>query len=225
MEATLVIHSRLREGKGKSITKKLRHDSHIPAVVYGHNFAPLKLVLDESEIIRAFKAGRKNAEDYRLLNLVIDNKGAAQETMVVIKEIQRHPLTNAIRHIDFFAVRMDEKIVAPVHIRLTGKAPGEKSGGILRQILREIKVKSLPADIPPHIDLDVSQLDIGGSLHVSDLHIPDNMQVLDDLHAPVVSILAPTIIKEEVAAPAAEAEVAAEAKGQTPAEAPEKEKD
>jgi len=218
MQATMVINSNVRQGTGKGITRKLRRAGQIPAVVYGHNFDPLKLVINESDIAKLFRAGRHDSEDYRLFSLAVNN----QEIMVVIKEIQRHPITKAILHIDFFAVRMDEEIIAPVHIRLTGKSIGEKSGGILRQIMREIMVKSLPADIPPHIDLDVSQLDIGGSIHVKDLQLPDRIHVMDDSHAPVVNILAPTLIKEEVAAPSEEA-TAAETKGQPSAETKSKE--
>ena len=121
----------------------------------------------------------------------------AKETMVVIKDIQRDPIKEKIRHIDFFAVRMDEKIIAPVHVRIIGKSIGVKNGGILRHLLHEIKVKSLPADVPPHIDIDVTAMEIGDSVHVKDLQVPANVQILTDSEAGVVNIMAPIVAKEE----------------------------
>ncbi len=216
MNETTVINSAIRDQKGKSAVKKLQRDGHIPAVVYGHNFAPISLALNASEINKLFKAGSEDSQEYRLYKLFIKKHDTTEDTVVVIKEIQRHPLTDRILHIDFFAVRMDEKIVAPVHIRLSGKAPGVKAGGIQRLILREIEVKSLPTDIPPHFDVDVSELEIGDSVHVNDLKVPDTVQILTDPNAPIVSILAPTVHKEEAVEEAAEeAASEAEAKPET----------
>lgn len=198
MNESTVIHSTIRDKKGKSAVKKQRKEGFIPAIVYGHNFTSLKLSVNASEISKMFKLGHEDSEDYRLYKLVIDNQGDVKDTTVILKEIQRHPLTESIFHIDFLAVKMDEEIVAPVHIRLVGKSLGEKAGGILRHILREIDVKSLPANIPPHFDVDVTQLEIGDSLHIRDLQVADNIQILGDLNAPIASVLAPTVHKEEV---------------------------
>ena len=158
MSESPIINSTIRDQKGKNAVKKLHREGLIPSVVYGHNFASLSLCVNKSEINKMFKLGHESSEEYKLCKLLIDNKGDMQDRMVIVKEIQMHPVTNAIQHIDFFAVRMDEKITAPVHIHITGKAPGVKEGGILRQILREIEVKGLPTDIPPHFDVDVSGL-------------------------------------------------------------------
>lgn len=196
-DTTTIIHAKKRDSKGKSAAKQLRADSFIPAVVYGHKFASLALSLNAAEINKLFKPGREDAEEYRLYKLLIDTEDDSQGTMVMLKEIQRHPINDSIHHIDFFAVRMDEKITAPVHLKIVGKSAGVKLGGILRHILREITVKSLPTDIPPHIDIDVSELQIGDSVHVRDLQLPANVQIITDLDAPIVSVLAPVIIKEE----------------------------
>jgi large subunit ribosomal protein L25 len=197
MSNETVIHSTMRSKKGKSAVRKLHNEGFIPAVVYGHNITPVVLSLNASEINKMFKAGSHDSEDYRLIKLTIKENDDSQEKMVIVKEMQRHPVNSNILHIDFFAVRMDEKITAPVHIRVIGQAEGVKLGGIMRQIVREIEVKSLPSDIPPHFDIDVSNLNIGDSLHVSDIEVSDNIQVLLDPDAPIVSILAPTIHAEE----------------------------
>jgi large subunit ribosomal protein L25 len=217
MNESTVIHSILRETKGKSAVKKLHAQGFIPAVVYGHNFDPLKLSVNAAEINRIFRLGHEDSEEFKICKLSIDNKGDIQDRSVIIKEIQKHPLTNSTLHVDFFVVRMDEKIVVPVHIRLTGKAEGVKLGGIQRQILREVKVKSLPSDIPPHFEIDVSELQIGDSIHISYLEVPENVQILADPNAPVVSILAPTVEKEEEVEKV-EAEVEAEAEAEEKAE-------
>jgi len=115
----------------------------------------------------------------------------------MIRETQRHPVKNNILHLDLFAVNVKEKIHAPVNIRITGESPGVKLGGTLRQIMREIEVRALPTDIPQHFEVDISKLEIGDSLQVSDLNTPDCVQLLTDVSAPILSIMAPTVVKEE----------------------------
>ena len=195
MSQTITITATPREGAGKGVNRKLRAKGSIPAVVYGHHYTPVSLSVDAVEMDRMFRPGHEDMQDYQLYKLVVE--GDPKETMVVIKDIQRDPVKERIRHIDFFAVRMDEKIIAPVHVRLVGKPVGVKNGGILRHIIHEIKVKSLPADVPPHIDVDVSAMEIGDSIHVKDLKTASNVQVLNDPEAGVVNIMAPTVAKEE----------------------------
>ena len=208
MTQTSTITASVREGAGKGVSRKLRASGLIPAIVYGHHYKPVSLFVNAAEMDKMFRPGHEDMQDYQLYRLAIQGS-AEKETMVMIKDIQRDPVKEKIRHMDFFAVRMDEKIVAPVHIRISGKAAGVKNGGILRHLMHEIKVKSLPADIPPHIDIDVTDLEIGDSIHVKDLQVPDTVQVLTELDAGVVSIMAPIVAKEEK--PEGEAEAAAEA--------------
>lgn len=209
MNETISINATMRDKLGKSAVRKIRTKALIPAVVYGHNFNALSLSLNAAEINKLFKTGRENAEEYRLFKLLIQGGQDAQEAMVMIKEIQRHPVSESIRHIDFFAVKMDEKIIAPVHIRIVGKSAGVKLGGILRHILRELEVKSLPNDIPPHFDIDVTEMQIGDSIHVKDLKVPENIQILTDPEAAIISVLTPTVQKEEEKAEGAEGAVVA----------------
>jgi len=209
MNKPIEIHSTTRDKTGKNAARKLRSNGCIPAVVYGHNFSTIPLSVKESEINGIFAAGQQSSGEYHLYKLIIDDM-PAQDTVVIFKEIQRHPLTGSFKHIDFFAVKMDEKIHTAVQITLNGKAEGVKLGGILRQILREIDVEGLPAEIPSHFELDVSELLIGDSLLVSDLKIPANIHVLIDPEAPVVNVLPPTVLKAEETDEAEEDEEAAE---------------
>jgi large subunit ribosomal protein L25 len=215
MSQTITITATSREGAGKGVNRKLRAKGLIPAVVYGHHYDAVSLSVNATEMDKMFRPGHEDMQDYQLYKLVVTGADS-KETMVVIKDIQRDPVKEKIRHIDFFAVRMDEKIIAPVHVRITGKSIGVKNGGILRHLLHEIKVKSLPADVPPHIDIDVAAMEIGDSVHVKDLQVPANVQILTDAEAGVVNIMAPIVAKEEKtegeAAPAAAAAKPAAAK-------------
>lgn len=211
MSQTITITASARDGAGKGVNRKLRAQGSIPAVVYGHHYKPVSVCINALKMNRMFRPGHEDMQDYQLYNLVIEGSDTP-DAKVVIKDIQRDPIKDTIQHIDFFAVRMDEEIVATVHIRLHGKAIGVKNGGILRHLIHEIKVKSLPADVPPHIIIDVSSMDIGESLHVKDLQVPQNVQILTDEEAGVVNIMAPIVAKEETAEEAAEAAAPAPAK-------------
>jgi len=196
MSETTTIHATKRDQSGKGHARTLRRADKIPAVVYGHGYDPVSITVDGTRLNKMFKPGREADAEYQLFNLKIE--GVRTATKVMIKEIQRHPLQQHIEHIDFFAVKMDEPVVAPVHIRLHGKPEGVKLGGVLRHILREIEVKSLPADVPSHIDIDIEHLQIGDSIHVSDLQVPENVQILTDASAAVANVMAPSVTAEEV---------------------------
>jgi large subunit ribosomal protein L25 len=193
MKQQTVIKAAVRNEKGKGSARKLRSKKIIPAVLYGHKVDPVMLAIENSEIVKAFKTG----DDTTLIKVQIDNQGKKDEKLVMIRETQRHPVKNNILHLDLFAVNVKEKIHAPVHIRITGESPGVKLGGILRQIVREIEVRALPTEIPQHFEVDISNLEIGDSLQVSDLSTPENVQLLVDESAPILSILPPTVIKED----------------------------
>ena len=211
MNQQTVIKAAVRNEKGKGSARKLRSKKIIPAVLYGHKVDPVMLTIENSEIVKAFKTG----DDTNLIKVQIDNQGKKDEKLVMIRETQRHPVKNNILHLDLFAVNVKEKIHAPVHIRITGESPGVKLGGILRQIVREIEVRALPTEIPQHFEVDISNLEIGDSLQVSDLNTPDNVQILIDESAPILSIMPPTVIKEDEPEEGEEGEEAA-AEGDAP---------
>jgi len=213
MSATITIHATKRDQGGRGYARSLRRADKIPAVVYGHGLDPVSITVDGTLLNKMFKPGCEDDAEYQLFDLKIEGFAGRAAKKVMIREIQRHPMQQYIEHIDFFAVKMDEPVIAPVHIRLHGKPEGVKLGGILRHILREIEVRSLPSDIPSHIDLDIEHMQIGDSVHVSDLKVPGNVQVLTDPAAAVVNIMAPAAVKEgtEAEAPAAAGETPAPA--------------
>jgi len=134
-------------------------------------------------------------------NTIVDlDLGSGEPYKVLIRELQRHPFRDEFVHIDFFHVAMDEKIQVEVPIVLVGTPTGVKNkGGVLDHQLRELEVFCLPGSIPEKIELEVSNLDIGDSIHVSDIQLPD-VEILTELDRAVVAVLAPTVMEvEEVA--------------------------
>ena len=206
--------ARSRSEIGKSAVKRVRRDGLIPAVLYGHGEEAVSIAIKE----RAFKAAMQSvAGENIILNLELDGKSAGQ---MIIKEVQIEPVTQSILHVDFQLIHKGEKVVVEVPVIVKGVPAGVKEGGILDQATRKLEVKCLPSQIPDHFEVDVSELSIGDSLHVSDIHFPDG-QILTDISAAIASVIAPKakeevpVAEEVVAAPAAEAEAAPEeAKGE-----------
>jgi large subunit ribosomal protein L25 len=187
-----------KEGKGtKKELSTLRAGSKIPGVIYGGNKPPVQVALSEKELVAARKKGGVNA----ILHLEV---GGKSET-VIVKELQRHPVTDRLVHADFQRISLTQKIEAKVPIKIVGEAPGVKNnGGTLQYELRELRVRALPTKIPQHIDVDVSRLELHQHVSVSEVKLPEGVEILDAADHVVVHV---TIVKEEVAevAPAAAA--------------------
>jgi large subunit ribosomal protein L25 len=200
-----------REGKGKEDARRLRNQGLIPAVVYGQRAETIPVCLNPQELAKVLHGG---AGERTLINLSIEGleDGPITKT-VILKEKQIDPLKRTLLHVDLYTIAMDEEINVGIPVRLVGKAAGVAQGGILEQVLREIEVKCLPADIPPSIDVDVSALNIGDSLHVADITL-EKAKILADPGQTVVTIVPPkeevVAAVEEVAAEEAEAEAAEE---------------
>ncbi|PWB67919.1 hypothetical protein C3F09_12595 [candidate division GN15 bacterium] len=213
------ITANTRETGGKGPARRVRGTGNIPAVVYGPETQPTAIAVSEKELRGALKTAGGVHGSIFTLNL------NGQQSKVIVREIQRDPLTSRMTHIDFHAISMNRPINIEIPIRFTGLAKGVKSeGGIMQVVMRDIEISCLPVNIPEHFEVDVTELGIGDSIHVRNLSIP-NVQILADPSNVVVVISAPTIIKTEtVAAEAAPAEgEAAEgaegAEGAAPAEA------
>jgi large subunit ribosomal protein L25 len=205
-----------REGTGKGIARKLRASGRVPAVLYGRGMDPVSISVDSRELIHLFHTG---AGTNVLVDLVVD--GDAHLAMA--REIQRDHIKGRFVHVDFLAVSRDEKITISVPVRLVGESAGVKAGGVLEHHLWEVQVESLPTDVPEAIEADVSELEIGSSLKVSDLVAPPGATILTGLDESVVAVQQPQArIELEEAAEAEEGEAAAEEGegGAEPAEAP-----
>lgn len=200
----------LRTEKGKGAAKRFRHSEMIPAVYYGRKIETVPLLVN----VRDFKSAMATeAGSNVLINLEIEGelpdflKG---RQTVIVKEIQRHPVRGDILHVDFHKVIMSEEIQAAVPIILVGEAAGVKLGGVLQQPIREVNVKCLPKYIPEHIEVGVSELEIGDNIHLSDLPAVEGVEFLDDPEEILVSVIPPTKVEVPVAAPEEEEEVAVE---------------
>ncbi len=190
-----------RSGVGRQQARKTRDLNQIPAIVYGAHTQPINIQLDSKEVTRVFKQA---TSENMLVDLALDEGGKISNRLAFIKEIQHHPLTDKVLHLDFFEIRADEKLKARVAIVAIGEPAGVRTGGgVLEQVLREIEVECLPKNLPDRIEVDVSALEIGANIHVAQIKAPANVAILSHADVSVFSVLAPA--KEEVVAPTAAA--------------------
>lgn len=180
----IVIEATKRDVIGKKV-KALRRQGKLPAVVYGHQFAPLPILLDYRQASRSL-AGVSSSH---LIDLMVDG----QKIPVLVRERQHHPITGNLLHIDFLAVSMTEALRTFVPLELEGEAPAVKDyGGVLVIGLEEIEVECLPKDLPEKITVDLSKLEkIGDGIYVKDLAMPSGVEVLSDGDEMVALITAP----------------------------------
>ncbi len=182
-----------RTQKGKSGARAVRRAGSIPGVVYGiKDSTPLSIGPKELETLLGTRAGSNV-----VFQLNVEGE-AASERPVIVKELQRDSMKGTIVHADFLEIRMDEKIEIAVPLFLSGESPGEKLGGNLSQLLRELEVTCLPNAIPEHIEVDISEVEIGDVLHVRDLQIPEGVELVADPDDPVLTVVAPVEEEEEV---------------------------
>jgi large subunit ribosomal protein L25 len=204
MEITLNVEVRAEKGSKKELST-LRAGSRIPAVVYGGKGGPINIAVSERELMDARKKGGTNA--------ILRLKHSKGEETVMVKELQRHPVTDRPVHADFQRISLTQKVEARVPLAVVGVATGVKDfGGMLAIDLRELRVKALPTQIPQKIDVDVTKLGLHEALHVSDLKLPEGVEVIDDAKHVVVHVtIAKVEVVEEPVAGAVPAEGAAAA--------------
>jgi large subunit ribosomal protein L25 len=200
----------LRTEKGKGPARRMRREGRIPGVLYGRGKDTYSLSLKPEDLKKILSSGaRENA----LIALKVMGEGAEKigNQVVMLKDLQADPILRTYLHADFYIVAMDEKIEVEIPIRLTGKAEGTKVGGILEQPRREVRVRCLPSDIPEFIEVDVSNLNIGDSIHVQDIPSSAQYEILAESNFTVASVTPPISeakYEEMVAAPEGEREVA-----------------
>jgi large subunit ribosomal protein L25 len=196
-----------RDGAGKGVARKLRAAGRVPAVLYGHGMDPLSLSVDALELLHVFHTGAGT-------NVLVDLEVDGTEHLAMPREIQRDHIKGKYIHVDFLVVRRDERITLSVPVRIVGESPGVKAGGVVEHHLWELQVECLPTNVPEAIEADISSLDIGSSLRVSDLVAPDGVTILSNPEDSVVAVQQPQapveLEEEEAAAEAAEGEAAAE---------------
>ena len=194
--ATAQLTAEVRNPARKKGAKSLRGEGKVPAVIYGHGRDPQPLAVTAVELGRLLE---KIAPESTIVDVTI----GGQTTKALIREIQRHPIKQGILHVDFQEIHAGEKLRLEVPVHLVGIPDGVRNqGGILDQVLRSVEIEVLPADIPERVELDVTALVIGKSVHVSDLKIA-NAVILNDSELTIATVTAPRA--EEEATPAAAA--------------------
>lgn len=200
----ILLQAEKRERTTKGAIKTMRRQGRVPGIAYGDKEAPWSLSIQEKSLQSAIHSERgRNA----LITLQLGDLSHP----VLVKEIQRHPITRAILHVDFYRVSLKKKIETSVPVHVKGEAPGVKlSGGVLEHIVREARVRCFPTEIPAALDVDVSSLQIGEAVKAKDLKIPTGVELLLDPESMVINVVSPTILEEPAAAAVAETAAAAE---------------
>ena len=175
-----VLSGKIREKTGKVATKEVRRNGEIPAVLYG---------LKDNLSFSVCADNLKDILTAKGQNALIDlNLEGNKKRKVIIKEFQSHPLKERWVHVDFLEVDVVKPVKVNVDVHLIGKSAGEKMGGLGHQVLKSIHVECLPTDIPQSVDLDVTAVELGQVLHVSDLSIPDKVKILHEPNEAIVSV-------------------------------------
>ncbi|MCS6789074.1 MAG: 50S ribosomal protein L25 [Patescibacteria group bacterium] len=177
----------IRKNLGKKV-KNLRNQGLIPAELYGHNISNMHLVVNFKDFNNVYR----QAGESSIINLVIEDDKSKNNIPVLIHDIQRDYLNGNILHIDFYQIKMDEKIRTYVPLKFVGESPAVKNyGGILNKSMLEIEIEALPKDLPHEVEVDVSNLkELGQSIYVRDLKLPKGVRILIDLDNPVATVIA-----------------------------------
>ncbi len=205
MAETTKVVARKRDRAGKGGARSSRRDGLIPAVIYGDKQPPMSIAVEPKSIEREL-----HSEGFFNHRLQIDVEGTDYD--VLPRDVQVDPVTDKPLHLDFLRIGPDSIITVqvPVHFRNESQAPGIKRGGVLNVVLHEITVRTKPDAIPEYFEVDLTGLEIGHSVHLASLPIPEGVRVVSrDKNATVASIAAPTVVREAAAAAAAEAAAAA----------------
>lgn len=186
---------KLRDRVGKQYARKLRKEGGLPAILYGPHLKislPLEI---EQEDLRKFTSRLSEGEMVITLDIINEKKNKERE--VIIKDVQRDCLNGNLQHIDFYEVTRGEEVATAVPLSFIGKAKGEKSGGVVEHLLREVKIECLPQNIPLNIEIDVSSLEIGDFVDIKNLAIPSGVKIINHPEERVVTVLHPTRVEEE----------------------------
>jgi large subunit ribosomal protein L25 len=178
-----------RQENGKQAAKKLRDGGFIPAVIYGKDFNnAISIPSDGFKLLRDI-----HFSESTVIDLTIEGSKESDSIPVLVKDVQYHPLTDKVIHIDLLKVSLKKKITVHIPLILKGEAQGKEEGAVLEQILREVEVEGFPLNIPENIEVDISGLEIGHSLHVENIPSPEGVEIVTEPTATVATL----VVKKE----------------------------
>jgi large subunit ribosomal protein L25 len=203
MADNATLKATLRTETGKSAMRRLRQEGRVPAVVYGRGEETRALSLDARDLETLIK---HHSLDTTLIELTIEGAGKKEgKVRTLVAEVQNHPFKPMVLHVDFQQIHAGERVTIQVPVRLEGTPAGVRAGGVLQQVLHDIEAECAVENIPEFFEYDVSGLEIGDSVHVSDLTIPENVELLIDAERTICSVSPPTVLEvteeEEAAEP------------------------
>ena len=204
MSDTITLNAEPRSDSGKGASRRLRHQGLVPAIVYGGKFDPVQISIDHNEFLHEL-------DKEVIYTQVIDLKMGDKTQEVILRDLQRHPYKNKVLHADFFRIDKNTpiKVVVPVHVVNADECVGVKmDGGLMMQQVSEVEIIALPKDLPEYLEIDVAELHLGDLLHLTDIKMPEGVQIValthledvediehDEHNVGVVSVIKP---REEV---------------------------
>ncbi|HNT37155.1 MAG TPA: 50S ribosomal protein L25/general stress protein Ctc [bacterium] len=208
----------IRNGIGKGSSHRLRADGRVPGVLYGRGQDNLNLSVSRKELYNLVHG--EGAGNTVVKILVAGQDSSQNEQISIVRDVQYDPVTEKIIHVDFQRISLDEPIHAEIPIHFLGTSIGVKSGGVLEHIIRTLEVECLPLDVPNFVEVDISSLTIGQSIHVRDITAPERVTIKTSQEQTIATVAAPTVVAEPVAE-AAPAEGATAEEGKTEEQAKE----
>ena len=187
------LNAETRQTAGNGPARQLRRDGKLPGVLYGPDTEPAMIAINAHDFQLALKSGSVNA----LFNLNVQGDSKPKRR-VMIKELQKHPVSQNPLHVDFYEIAMDRKINVNVPVVTVGKSVGVEEGGLLQVVRREIEVYCLPDQIPESFEVDISSLEIGESIHVEEISLPDGVEISTEANFTVITVLSPKVEEEVV---------------------------
>lgn len=178
-----------RKEIGSNRIKGLRRNHWVPGIIYGHGEKSFPIKVKADTLVKLIHGMHSQAE-----LISIDHEG--KQLKALIKEVVRDPLTEKLIHVDFLHIHKDEKVTVQILVELQGESEGVKEGGILDAVHRQLTIRCLPKDIPDNIVLDISELGIGDSIHIKDLELPGEVDILEDDTITIVNVLSPRKVVE-----------------------------
>lgn len=196
---SVALNAFVRAQSGRTEVKKLRNAGRVPATIYGRQTKPENLEVIARELSDLIN---HSASENILVDLAVDQK----KRLALVQEVQHHPLSGKVLHVDFHEVNENETVTVMVPVETTGEAAGVKTGGgVLEHVLFKLKVRALPKNLPEQILIDVSALEIGKSIHIGEIKAPEGVEIMGNKNAPVVAVAMPKAEVEEAPAETATA--------------------